>query len=694
MKTIYLNRYENTGLKIIAILFFLLILTGISKSQSVESIPSGNESVSLWVKEHFAKGKIPPFSFLYGGKSSDTFIKGWQFSAEKLKSDTQDADKFVFTYSGINSGLKVKCYLTSFSDFPAVEWVLKFSNASSKNSLLIEKAAAIDYSFVSGENGSYILHYSRGSNATRSDFQPIDEILKPGKDVYMTPTGGRSSDNSAFPFFNIEMPGGLGIVVAVGWSGKWYADVLQNTENSVSLKSGIEKMKLSLFPGEEIRTPEICLLFWKGNDRMIGHNQFRKFILAHHSRKINGRLAEYPFSGSFDYGDPAPCREYECLTEEYAVALVKRYQDFKILPELFWLDAGWYTGCGSFKENGGWWQNVGNWSVDKERFPHGLKAVSDAVHETGAKFMVWFEPERVRQGTQVYREHPEWLLKLQGNDNYLFDLGNTDARIWITNLISGIIKNEGIDYYRQDFNMDPYPYWSAYDTPGRIGMHEIKHIEGLYAFWDSLLVRFPELLIDNCSSGGRRIDLETTSRSAPLWRTDYQYGEPNGYQCHTYGLHFYLPVHGTAIYSTDSYTFRSGLGATAVTNWEVTGRNSEPVPAMQKRIQEFKELREYYYGDFYPLTGSVNNTRDDVWLAYQLNRPDQRDGIILAFRRSGSNEESIHVRLSGLEDNTIYEVNYEDYGVVIRKSGHELMDGFDITIPQKPSSLMIRYKSI
>jgi alpha-galactosidase len=694
MKTIYLNRYENTGLKIIAILFFLLILTGISKSQSVESIPSGNESVSLWVKEHFAKGKIPPFSFIYGGKNSGTFITGWQFSDEKLKSDSPDTNKFVFTYSDIKSGLKVKCYLTSFSDFPAVEWVLKFSNTSSKNSPLIEKAAAIDYSFVSGENGSYNLHYSRGSNATRSDFQPIDEILKPGKDVYMTPTGGRSSDNTAFPFFNIEMPGGQGIVVAIGWSGKWYADVLQNTENSVSLKSGIEKMKLSLFPGEEIRTPEICLLFWKGNDRMIGHNQFRKFILAHHSRKINGKLAEYPLSGSFDYGDPAPCREYECLTEEYAVALVKRYQDFKILPELFWLDAGWYTGCGSFKENGGWWQNVGNWSVDKERFPHGLKAVSDAVHETGAKFMVWFEPERVRQGTQVYREHPEWLLKLQGNDNYLFDLGNTDARLWITNLISGIIKNEGIDYYRQDFNMDPYPYWSAYDTPGRIGIHEIKHIEGLYAFWDSLLVRFPELLIDNCASGGRRIDLETTSRSAPLWRTDYQYGEPNGYQCHTYGLHFYLPVHGTAIYSTDSYTFRSGLGATAVTNWEVTGRNSEPVPAMQKRIQEFKELREYYYGDFYPLTGSVNNTRDDVWLAYQLNRPDQRDGIILAFRRSGSNEESIHVKLSGLEDNTIYEVNYEDYGVIIRKSGHELMDGFDITISQKPSSLMIRYKSI
>jgi alpha-galactosidase len=308
--------------------------------------------------------------------------------------------------------------------------------------------------------------------------------------------------------------------------------------------------------------------------------------------------------------------------------------------------------------------------------------------------MVWFEPERVRPGTQIYNEHPEWLLKLQGNDNYLFDLGNTDARLWITNYISEILKNEGIDYYRQDFNMDPYPYWTEYDKPGRTGIHEIRHIEGLYAFWDSLLIRFPDLLIDNCSSGGRRIDLETTSRSAPLWRTDYQYGEPNGYQCHTYGLHFYLPVHGTAIYSTDTYTFRSGLGATAVTNWEVTGRNSEPLSAIQKCIQDYKKLRQYYYGDFYPLTASINNTRDDVWLAYQLNRPDQGNGIVLAFRRSGNNLETIRVKLSELEDNAVYEVNYEDYGVTVRKSGHELMEGLDITIPQKPSSLMVSYKSL
>jgi len=153
---------------------------------------------------------------------------------------------------------------------------------------------------------------------------------------------------------------------------------------------------------------------------------------------------------------------------------------------------------------------------------------------------------------------------------------------------------EGIDYYRQDCNVDPKNYWDANDKPGRIGIYEIKHIEGLYAFGDSLLVRFPRLLIDNCAGGRQRIDLETTSRSAPLWRSDYNYGEPNGFQGHTFGLNFYLPVHVTGIFKTDSYTFRSGLSAAAIMSWEVTGKESESIPDIQERIQEYKNLRPYF----------------------------------------------------------------------------------------------------
>lgn len=659
------------------------------------NLPNNNPSQEVtsaeWVKQHFARNKIPPFSFVYGGKNSDEFITQWQFESKKLPISEPSVEKSIFTYRDPGTGLLVACEVTCYKDFQAVEWVLRFTNSGTSNTPVLENCAAMNYAFRTEANGDITFHHSRGSNAERSDFQPIDEPLSPGKNFYLTPSGGRSSDNTALPFFNLEFPENNGIVVAVGWTGKWYAKVSRRDEANVQLQAGMEKMQLLLYPKEEIRTPRICLLFWHGEERFTGNNRFRQFILSHHSRKIDGNFAEYPLSGSFDYGDPAPCGEYNCLTEEYAIALIKRYQQFKILPELFWLDAGWYTGCGWDKEKGEWWQNVGNWSVDRERFPHGLKPISEAAHQVGSKFMVWFEPERVRTGTQLDKEHPEWLIRLPGKEDRLFDLGNKEARVWLTNHISKLLKEEGIDFYRQDFNFDPMPYWDASNQPNRIGIPEIRHIEGLYAYWDSLLVRFPKLLIDNCASGGRRIDLETTSRSAPLWRTDYQYGEPNGYQSHTFGLNLYLPIHGTAIYKTDSYTFRSGLGATAVLNWEVTGKESESIFSIQKRISDYKNLRPYFYGDYYPLTASKSSTKDNAWLAYQLNRPQLGDGIILAFRRKDCLDESITVKLGGIEDEAIYDLLFEDYNLTVQKSGSDLKNGLVMSIPEKSSSLLIKY---
>ena len=677
--------------------FFILITFGphFTYGQFPNSFQNTSRDVYQWIEQNFAQGKIPPFSFIYGGKRSDSFIKNWKFSKQKLNPTESNAEVTIFTYTEPSGGLSVKCTLTSFTDFPAVEWVLRFSNPSAKNSPIIEKTCAIDYSFFSQETGKFILHHSKGSNAAVNDFQPFDEPMQIGKNSYMTPVGGRSSDDTAFPFFNIEMPGQQGIVVAVGWTGKWFADVVQKDEKSVSLKSGMENMHLSLHPKEEIRTPKICLLFWKGEDRMMGHNQFRRFILAHHTRKINGSNPELPLSVSFELdGAPFPCTVHTCITEASAVAHIKRYQQFKFTPELFWIDAGWYSGCGWDKENGEWPQNVGNWTVDKERFPNGLKPVSDAAHAAGAKFLVWFEPERVYKGTQIYNDHPKWLQSLPNSDSYLYDLGNPEARIWLTDYLTEFFKKEGVDYYRQDFNFDPMPYWKNQDAPDRVGISEAKYIEGLYAFWDSLLVRFPNMIIDNCASGGRRIDLETTSRSTPFWRTDLEQNS-TGSQNHSYGLNFYLPLHGTALNKTGNYYVRSSLGSNAIITWSVDGSNNETIETYQKYIADFKRFRPYFYGDYYPLTVAHKRyMNNNSWLAYQLNRPEQKDGLALAFRRDRFTEESMIIKLNGLVTDAQYELFYEDNGVRITKSGKELTDGIEIKILDKPGSLLIRYQMI
>lgn len=686
----------KTGCISLCYIVLLFVFSFSVRGQQTKCDSTPEMDTRKWVTEYFAKGKTPPFSFIYGGKSSDHFIRSWQFSSEKKKTDDPNVEEFVFTYSDKQSGLVVKCFVSCFLDYPAVEWVLKFSNQSGTNTPLVEDAAVVDLPLSFNKKSTAILHHSNGSNASPGDFMPFDDTLRIGESIRMSPAGARgSSDNTAFPFFNIESSGSEGVMVAVGWTGKWYADVEQQDGNKVLLKAGMERMKLALYPDEEIRTPKICLLFWKGSDRMVGHNMFRQFVLAHHTRKINGQFAELPLAAGVSRGGPSPCNEFTCLTESYAVATIERFKQFGIVPEVCWVDAGWYEG------ETGWWEGVGNWVVDKKRFPNGLKPVSDAAHAAGAKFLVWFEPERVRKGTNFEKEHPEWLLEypatknkedIYNYDTYLFDLGNTDARLWLTNYISDFLKKEGVDYYRQDFNwVDGEGSWKMKDKPGREGISEIRYIEGLYAFWDSLLVRFPNLIIDNCASGGRRIDLETISRSSPLWRSDYGYGEPNGYQNHSYGLNFYLPLHGTGLFNSSKYDFRSSMSSSMVLFWDIHSSGSS-ISEMQKCMNDFKRLRPYYYGDYYPLTGTDALLRNDSWLAYQLNRPCEGDGMIMAFRREKCLNDSLQVKLKGLDLNATYEIIDDNTGKVLKKSGEELARGFAIFLGEKKKSLQLTYK--
>lgn len=115
----------------------------------------------------------------------------------------------------------------------------------------------------------------------------------------------------------------------------------------------------------------------------------------------------------------------------------------------------------------------------------------------------------------------------------------------MSELISKRLSEYGIDVYREDYNIDPLDFWRKNDAPDHQGMTEIRFVEGDYAFWDALLARHPGLWIDNCASGGRRIDLETCMRSVPLWRSDTSCspGHPEWNQQQSVSLCQYLPLH-------------------------------------------------------------------------------------------------------------------------------------------------------
>jgi len=679
----------------------LLVLLIITTSTFVGATPPQKtrettkvQKISTWIENNFAKGKIPPFSFVYDGVSSDNFIRTWSYSSKKLESNEPNCIKYRFTYKSTKAGLKVDCDVDGYTDFDAVKWVLHFTNTAAHNSQTLKDVEAIDFNLDYNIAGEFKLHSIEGNHISKRDFHPWTRIMCRGEHFQIAPTGGRSSQET-FPFFNIEAPEGQGVVFAIGWTGTWVADFEKINDKMLTVKSGMKYLETYLQPAETIRTPSVCLMFWKGNNRMAGHNKFRRFVLAHQSRKINGKFAKYPLSSGFNYRDPAPCTEYSCLTADYAIAMIHRYTQFGLIPEVYWLDAGWYTGASDFEHGRTWANTVGNWTVDKERFPNGLKPISDEVHKVGAKFMVWFEPERVIRGTQWAEEHPEWMLDIPNSnkDTYLlFDLGNEKARKWMSKYIAKMIRENGIDYYRQDFNMHPDIYWKANEEPGRTGIKEIRHIEGLYAFWDYLLKEFPDLLIDNCASGGRRLDLETISRSAPLWRSDYyHYDDPDGYQGHTYGLNYFLPLHGTGILQTDEYSFRSSVSSALIYNWKITNKHWS-ITEMQNCLKEYAEIRSYYYEDYYPLSGTEDLTRDNIWLAYQMHRPSDDSGIVMAFRRPKSLENSMVVCLSGLNPAKTYTIRNFDNDVVLSKTGKELMNGFKLEIDHQRGSLLLLYK--
>jgi len=646
------------------------------------------KKVETWVDANFAAGVLPPFSFTLGGKSSSEFIKNWQFSQETNQL-VGTKTEHLLTYTDQQTGLVVRCNCEVFSDFPAVEWVVTFENRGKDETPIIENVQALNIELTRKPEGEFILHRAIGSSASRMDFAPIDEPMPPNAKIMLAPVGGRSSNTSAFPFFNIEAPsfppvdGGVrgGVMVGIGWSGQWAAELIRDGGTSLRVRAGMELTHLKLYPGEEIRTPRILLLFWQGGDYLSGHNLLRRFILAYHTLQKDGKPVTTPIacSGSkiYDIANKA--------TEQNQISLVKRYIELVgTVPEYLWLDAGWFEG--------GWPNGVGNWFPKEDAFPNGLKAVSDAIKEMGLGLLLWFEPERVHQGTWLDREHPDWILRLPGNPNGLLNLGNPQARLWLTEHISGMIENEDIGVYRHDFNMEPLPFWRAADEPDRQGITEIRHIEGLYAFWDELLARHPGLIIDNCASGGRRIDLEMISRSIPLWRTDHLSSfsiEPTGQQSHTYGLHLYLPCNSVANSSPDPYVFRSSMTSGIILRWNPYEPDF-PAEQAKRMVDEFKRLRPFFYGDFYPLTS--HSVRDDVWMSYQFHREDLGQGMILAFRRPESPYIKARLKLGGLKREARYELNFEDIGVKQTFTGEELSSGLDVTIKDAPGSLLVTYR--
>lgn len=529
----------------------------------------------------------------------------------------------------------------------------------------------------------FVLHYNNGSFDLQTDFQPKTATLAPNSTMTLAPNNGLSSDTT-WPYFNIQTAQG-GLIVAVGWSGQWQASFTRDSSTNLTVQIGMQDFNLSLLPGERIRTPGVFTMSYTG-DWLDGQRQFRHFMLAHFTPLFNGHLPFLPIAvDSGVLGNNA-------VTANNSLIMISNIVANMLPANTWWEDAGWNAA-------GGFPNGQGTWTPDPVRFPNGMAPIGNAARTNGLRYLLWFEPERVMPGTWLGLNHPEWLLTPTGSGPYgpdpsyyrLLNLGDPTALAWAKKNFSDSITSWGVDIYRQDCNLHPLLYWQTADAVNRVGMTEIRHIMGLYDYWDALQHEHPNLLIDDCASGGRRLDYELARRSLALWRSDYCW-EPIGEQGMTYGLSLWFPITGVGSANfTDNYDMASGLGSFGDYAYDYLN----PTSALMTPVLQFMNLnlsiQSLFSGDYYPLTPYSTNQTD--WVAWQFDRPDLGLGIVQAFRRAGSLNQSLVFQLNGLIPDATYTVTNLFQGGVITNTGLQLMNpGITVRIPDSPDAAILLYQ--
>ena len=653
-----------------------------------------------------------PFSFRCGERSSREWVTLATASIVPGEWRNDRTRTHLLSWKDAQTSLACEMELVEFQDFPAFQWVVRVRNDGQADSAKLHDFWGIDTSWHAADGSMPVLHRSVGSPGHEDDFCLRSEVMhnsmweKRRRIAMDTPTNtawgqahsylipnDRRSSAVWMPFFNYQT-GGDGLIAGLGWSGAWRAYFDHQGDGKSTILAGVENFDSILHPGETVRSTLNLFLYWQG-EMLHGQNMFRRLVLEHYSPHAGGKRVEPPISGVVWGG--VPSNEH--------LEFIEKIQECEIPLDVYWFDAGWYgTGVAPSYSvfEGDWGIMAGDWRPNPNWHNGTLKPVSDAAHAAGMKFLLWVEPCRAIHGRPITLEHPEYFLtgnadgQIRDGQTLLLDLGKPVALKWAIDVVGGLIRDYDIDWYEEDFNLDPNPYLEAAAEPERWGMTEMRFIEGHFAFWDALREAFPHLAILNCASGGRRIDLESIRRGQPLWRSDYNCfpeATAESTQDQSYGIQYWLPIQGSATRGwtiLDTYDARSALNP-GMESWLVA--KTEPEwRQIKASVVQAQRCKKYFSGDYYPL---VHEQRSPAaWMAYHLYLPAEREGMIVALRREKSDVREMTFDLLTIDPAVQWTFEDYDSGETWTVPGKQIREqGFDVVIPNRRDSRLIFYSA-
>ena len=574
-----------------------------------------------------------PISFQYGFPGSvRKSIQGMPdfFHPQIEVSECESYRKTIYTGTD-EKGLQLRVEQVTYYNYPVVEYTAFLTNTADADSDIISGFKVFNQVL---DGTCPVITYGNGDTHDAQGYEMHTEQLTHLVDLF--PNNGMACCGAS-PYFRL-MFREYGVNIAVGWPGQWEAQLTPVTKPAYGAKLvvGQQRCRIKIHPGETIRTPSITLMFFEGNES-AGINLWRRWYRQCIMPKQNGKLLD----PKLVLGENVPeYEEWVGATEAQQLKALDAYAQAGLTPDLWWIDAGWYP-CAEYN-----CFNTGNWYPNPDHFPNRLSPVGKKCKELGSDFLVWFEPERARPGTQVWNEHPEWLLRSNETDfnpkeNALLYLGDPNCVEWITDIVDSVIKESHITVYRQDLNfLTLLPIWAKYETECRIGAMENLHMQGYLRFWDNLLERNPGLLIDACAGGGRRNDMETLKRSVPFHYTDVGYGNHPIKQKQYRMMQEWIPYYRSHVLDSrdqnnvyasdcgrvaDMFTFHCSLAPAiqpchSMKNASYKACVTEFIPIWRKAAKLMLD------GDYYPLTECRKSTRD--FYAVQFDDPESKTGFI------------------------------------------------------------------
>lgn len=395
--------------------------------------------------------------------------------------------------------LTVVLHYTLYRNLDLIQRNAVIENTGTEEIVVTEmKSAAV---YVPCKHTYTLTHFAGNWGA---EYQPYKADITQSK-IVLENRRGTASDHQHVPFFMLnekdaadETYGEVWFGTLV-WSGNFRIIVENNQAGQVSVTAGISSYHTTvrLMPCESFETPALVVGYTNG-----GYEKVSKILYDYQRDYLMPPLGSRYEAIPVIYNSWYPF-EFR-IDQDNILGLIEKCREIGI--ELFVIDDGWMRGRTDDL------QGLGDWYADEKRFPKGLKYISEQVKKAGLKFGLWVEPEMVNERSQLYKDHPDWILqyktreKTPSRNQYVLNLAREDVFEFVLDTVERLITENDLDYLKWDMNR--YISEAGWDGASEKEQEEIyiRYTRNLYRVWETISQRHPDVLLEDCASGGGRSD--------------------------------------------------------------------------------------------------------------------------------------------------------------------------------------------